>query len=170
MKNFTLSILVLFSQISFSQDVVRTELVSFQTNEKNSKNITFTLTQKNKEKGIVIKAKKVNETYSLPCKWEVEINEKEAKLFVNKLKSAIVSCNSNLDADWITSNTIMKCSNNRIKIKMQQAVCVSGHQTGYFQKKCNKKLNFTIDKKTGREIVKKLNDLLNNNQKLVVEK
>ena len=112
----------------------------------------------------------LTESTTRSCAWEVDLNKDEASKFAIKLDNAAENCTAKLDADWLTSNTTIKCVRNKLKIKAENAICTSGHQISYFQKDCNKKLSFIIEKSKGKKIAQYLTSYLNSGNDLVVEK
>ena len=171
MKALTLTTLfLLVSQLSFSQDITREEITNFITSEKIRKQITFTFIKNNNNDQLVVKAKNLTNSTAQSCAWEVDLTRDEAVQFAIKLNNASENCNTDLDADWLTSNTTVKCKKNKLKIKIKNAICTSGHQISYFQKDCNKKLTFIIEKLQGGEIAHDLISYLSPENNFIVEK
>lgn len=170
MKTLTLATFLLIAQNCFAQDIIRKEIADFTTNEKIKKQITFTIVKDIDAEKLLIKAKNITESTTRSCAWEVDLSKGEASQFAIKLDNAAENCTAKLDADWLTSNTTIKCIRNKLKIKMENAICTSGHQISYFQKNCNKKLSFIIEKSKAKKIAQYLTSYMNSGNDLVVEK
>ena len=170
MKTLTLSTFLLIALNCFTQDIIRKKIVDITTNDKIKKHITFMIVNDIDADKLLIKAKNLTESTTRSCAWEVDLNKDEASQFAIKLDNATENCTDKLDADWLTSNTTIKCNRNKLKIKVENAICTSGHQISYFQKDCNKKLSFIIEKSKGKKIAQYLTSYLNSGNDLVVEK
>ena len=170
MKTLTLATFLLIAQNCFAQDIIRKEIADFTTNDKIKKQITFTIVKDIDAEKLLIKANNITESTTRSCAWEVDLSKGEASQFAIKLDNAAENCTAKLDADWLTSNTTIKCIRNKLKIKMENAICTSGHQISYFQKDCNKKLSFIIEQSKGEKIAQYLTNYLNSGNDLVVER
>lgn len=170
MKALTLPTLFLITQLSFSQDIIRKEIADFTTSEKIKKEISFTIVKNKHAERLVIKANNLTNSTARSCAWKVGLDKDEAFQFAIKLNDAAKNCNANLDADWITSNTTIRCIKNKLKIKVKNAICTSGHKISYFQKDCNKKLTFRIEKSKSEKIAEHLTNYLNSGNDFVVER
>ncbi len=170
MKTLTLASLFLIAQNCFAQDIIRKKITDFTTNDKIKKQITFTIVKHTDAEKLLIKANNITESTTRSCAWEVDLSKDEASQFAIKLDNAAKNCTAKLDADWLTSNTTIKCIRNKLKIKMENAICTSGHQISYFQKDCNKKLSFIIEQSKGEKIAQYLTNYLNSGNDLVVER
>jgi hypothetical protein len=153
MKSLLLSLTVTLTISVFSQSVITSKIVAFETLEKNSKIIQIAKRIQGESVSYILKAENKTSKDYISCKWRTEIFINELALFAKMLKELNVG-------DSYESNLFgLEFKKNKIKVKFKKTKCISDHKTFYFQESCNRSLHFVIYEKQIEGIVKELDPM-----------
>tara|TARA_B110000003_G_C16575496_1_gene505978 strand:+ start:780 stop:1268 length:489 start_codon:yes stop_codon:yes gene_type:complete len=146
MKNCILLILFTYSISLSAQYTVTKDIYSFKTKEKNKKTITISKqTKKNNLDYILSVFNKSSPDYS-KCKWVTTLSPKKLNDFITMLSE--IKLGLTLQTDLFA----IKQKNERVHVVFNDTKCTKEHKTHYFQKTCNRKLSFVINKNQINEL------------------
>ena len=152
---FTFLLFSIFSLTIFSQNT-NEPIISFNTIERNKKNVTFFKMISGSNSSFLITANNgYNKDYS-KCKWESFFSNKLMASFINELyiinKEELNKISSN--------NFIFKNKKDKTRIELVNSRCSQQHKSHYFQESCNRKLSFVLTDLQKEELITKMEMLL----------
>ena len=153
MKSLLLSLILILNISVFSQSVITSKIVAFETLERNSKKIQIAKRIQGEIVSYILKAENKTSKDYVSCKWKTEISIYELALFAKMMKELNVG-------DLYESNLFdLDFKKNKIKVNFKKTKCISDHKVFYFQESCKRSLHFVIYKKQIEGIVKELDPI-----------
>ena len=153
MKSLLLSLTLILKISVFSQSVITSKIVTFETLENNSKIIQIAKRIQGESVSYVLKAENKTSKDYVSCKWKTEISINELELFVKMMKELNVG-------DLYESNLFdLDFKKNKIKVTFKKTKCISDHKVFYFQESCKRSLHFVIYKKQIDGIAKEIDPM-----------
>ncbi|MAW20971.1 MAG: hypothetical protein CMD16_01075 [Flavobacteriales bacterium] len=156
MKKMSLLLAIISSISLFSQEIITKEIFTLQTKEKNSKTILFSSQERSQDFYYIIKAKNETSKDFSKCKWLSRLSVGDFMYFLDALAS--IEEGSTFECSLF----LLKYKNNKLNIKFNKTKCTSEHKTHYFQKSCNRSLNFVLYESQIKDIINKLQENLDN--------
>lgn len=155
MKALLLSSSILISTFLIAQDVIKHEIFTIKTTEKNAKTILFESETSKQDSYYVIKAKNETSKDFGKCKWISRLSVSEFKYFLDVL--------TNIEGGTTFESSLfnVKYKNNKINVKFNNTKCTSEHRIYYFQESCNRSLTFVLYQNQFLEMINGLNNAMN---------
>ena len=160
-KSHILIILILFAFEIFAQSKSKDQILYLKTDERNSKTLKFLKKQRSNYDLYFVKADNVSTKEFSKCSWQASFHEKKMMIFRDKLLSALTAMKNIDEYEYKDSEFHLRKRKNKLRIDFLNSVCENHHKTHYFQKSCNRKLNFVLYSDQIMEMYKKLDDNLN---------
>ena len=165
MRNLILVTSILITQISFSQDIVRQEIFSFTSSERNSKNVKVFLVESKEKTSLIFEAYNMKNMNIQSCSWKTKLPLKSVLSLLEELSSAmsLVEKSSNR-FKWFNKDYIIESKrSSKIKIIFLESRCKREHTVGLFQKNCNKKFSIVFEKNKASNFIESIFRIFNNN-------
>lgn len=138
MRSLFLPFLILASFLAQSQTIITEDIVSITTKEKNSKTILFSKKINNSITSFVVEAENQTSNDYSQCKWVSNISDWQLRNFIDQLVAL------DLGSSFECSLFHIVNKKDKIRVKLMDTKCTSEHKTHYFQKSCNRTLQFLL--------------------------
>ena len=157
MKHKILTLLILCSFVLGAQNFEKENLVSFNTVEKNNKEVIISAISEKENKYFLLSAQNQSNKEYRKCYWELSLTKNRLQRFINELDAVehTLVDNKDINSSFFKIDNVKK----GIKVQFLNTRCSYDHKTHYFQKSCNRQLTFIVTEEQKSTLI---NQIYNN--------